>query len=46
MDLMIYMFRFSILRENCDGYDAHLLLQLEAQLIGEAKLRLETEVRD
>ncbi|CAL9010389.1 unnamed protein product [Prunus brigantina] len=35
---------FSILRENCDGYDAHLLLQLEAQLIGEAKLRLETEL--
>ncbi|XP_020416018.1 bifunctional TH2 protein, mitochondrial [Prunus persica] len=35
---------FSILRENCDGYDAHLLLQLEAQLIGEAKLTLETEL--
>ncbi|CAB4303260.1 unnamed protein product [Prunus armeniaca] len=41
---MIYTFRFSILGENCDGYDAHVLLQLEAQLSGEAKHRLETEL--
>ncbi|CAB4272737.1 unnamed protein product [Prunus armeniaca] len=43
---MIYTFRFSILGENCDGYDAHVLLQLEAQLSGEAKHRLETEYKN